>query len=103
MCTVTNIICTTTSPTSNTATTPSPTATACTINYADNESERCWALVGIGSVIAAILLIAVITCMIFTATVAKGINVLIRYLSSSAGANGECDQEQQPQNEGINF
>jgi uncharacterized membrane protein HdeD (DUF308 family) len=60
--------------------------------------------VGIGSVIAAILFIAVITCMIFTAAVAKGINALIRYLSNSAGANGERDiqpPQLQPQNEGT--
>ncbi|MCG8624503.1 MAG: hypothetical protein MJE68_21230, partial [Proteobacteria bacterium] len=67
----------------------------------------CWALVGIGSVIVAILLIAAITCMIFTATVVKGINVLIQFLSNSATDNGECannsiqPQQQQPQNEGI--
>ena len=59
---------------------------------------------GVGSVIVAILLIAVITCIIFTATVIKGMNALIQYLSNSTRANGERDiqpQQQHPQNEGI--
>jgi hypothetical protein len=86
---------------------PTDTTTASTYSnyvFCDNNSEICWALVGIGSVIAAILLIAVITCVIFTATVAKGTNILIRYLSNSAGVNGERDiqpPQLQPQNEGI--
>lgn len=87
-----------------TAPTPLPPSTN-NINYAvcDNDSEMCWALIGIGSVIVAILLIAVITCMIFTATVAKGTNALIQYFSNSATANGEYDiqpQQQKPQNQG---
>ena len=63
-----------------------------------------WALVVIGGVIVAILFIAVITCMIFTGLVAKGVKVLIQYLSDSGTANRECDiqpQQQQPQEEGY--
>ena len=88
-----------------TTTLPITTATTYTVKYAvcDDASEMCWALVGIGSVIVAILLIAMITCMVFTGTAVKGMNTLIEYLSNSTRANGDCDiqpQQQQPQNEG---
>ena len=66
----------------------------------------CWALVGIGGVIAAILLIAVITCMIFTGIVAKGIKFLIQYLSARANREHDIERgqnQQQPQNEGIHI
>ena len=106
---------TTCTPTATTPITSSITATATptllppstnNVNYAicDKASETCWALVGIGSVIVAILLIATITCMIFTATVVKGMNALIQFLSNSATDNGERaiqPQQQQPQNQGI--
>ena len=62
-----------------------------------------WALVVIGGVLVAILFIAVISCMVLTGLVAKGINFLIQYLSDSARANGEYDiqpHQQQPQKEG---
>ena len=65
-----------------------------------------WTLVVIGGVIVAILLIAVISCMVSTGLVAKGVNFLIQYLSDSARANGEYDiqiQQQQPQEEGIHI
>ena len=80
----TTITTTAASTAASTATTTTPTPlppSTNNINYAvcDNDSEMCWALIGIGSVIVAILLIAVITCMIFTATVAKGTNALIQY------------------------
>ena len=104
----TTITTTAASTAASTATTTTPTPlppSTNNINYAvcDNDSEMCWALIGIGSVIVAILLIAVITCMIFTATVAKGTNALIQYFSNSATANGEYDvqpQQQKPQNQG---
>ena len=68
--------------------------------------EICWALVGTGGVIAAILLVAVITCMIFTGIVAKGIKFLIQYLSARANEERDIEQgqnQQQPQNEGIHI
>ena len=94
-----------TSITATTTPTPLPPSTN-NVNYAicDKASEMCWVLVGIGSVIVAILLIAAITCMIFTATVVKGMNALIQFLSNSATDNGERaiqPQQQQPQNQGI--
>ena len=67
-----------------------------------------WMLIGIVGVIAAILFIAVITCIIFSAMVAKGTRFLIQYFSTSSRTTGECDIErnqnqqlQQPQNEGT--
>ena len=76
----------------------------CTVALCGGD-RLCWALVGIGCGITAILLIAVIVCIIFTCLVGKGIKFLIQYLSTSA--NGEHDverdhtQQQQQQNEGI--
>lgn len=79
----------------------SPTATG--INC-DNDISIYWAVVIIGGVMTAVLLIAVIMCMIFTGLADKGLGVLIQYLSGSARANGEHDiqpQQEQPQHEGI--
>ena len=77
-----------------------------TVSLALCDGDRlCWVLVGIGCVITAILLIAVIVFIIFTCLVAKGIKFLIQYFSTSA--NGEHDverdhtQQQRQQNEGI--
>ena len=76
--------------------------TATTVRYAicDHDSDMCWALVGIGSVIVAILLIALITCMVFIATIAKGTGFFIQYLSRANGERDTQPQQQQPQNEG---
>ena len=85
----------TTTPATSTSSATSPTTFTIKIH---------WALVVIGGVIVAILFIAVITCMIFTGLVAKGVKVLIQYLSDSGRANGEYDiqpQQQQPQKEGY--
>ena len=82
----------------NTSTEENATSLAYTTSYADEQLgsnwtqlliAAVWVLVGIGGVIAAILLIAAITCIILTAIVAKGIRYLIQYYSTSARANGE--------------
>ena len=107
----TSILVTTTAmctPPPNTSPTTFPTIspTSPTTSPATYTIKIHWALVVIGGVIVAILLIAVITCTVFTGLAAKGVKVLIQYLSDSARANGEYDiqiQQQQPQEEGIHI
>ena len=99
---ITTCSSTTSHPTSATSTIP-PTTTP-VISPTTFTIKIHWTLVVIGGVIVAILFIAVITCMIFTGLVAKGVKVLIQYLSDSGRANGEYDiqpQQQQPQKEGY--